>query len=237
MENDFSGQTVLVTGAAGAIGRRLADRFMELGARVYQTDIQEVDAPDFTCGDLSDPEFVMQWVETISGEVNQIDVLVNVAGICPRTAITEIPADEWDDVLRINLRSAFMLSQAVLKRMIAQQSGTIISISSLAGKVGGITVGAHYCASKAALVSMTKSLARYGALHNVRANAVAPGIIDTEMGTAVSPEMIEQFKTSIPMGRLGTVDEVIEPIIFLASQRASYITGATLDINGGILMD
>lgn len=237
MPGEFSNQIVIVTGAAGAIGRRVAERFTELGAHVYGTDIQEVNTANFTRGDLCDPEFVAQWVKGIRSETNRVDVLVNVAGICPRTPLPDIPASEWDDVLRINLRAAFSLSQAVMQCMVEQKSGAIISISSLAGKVGGITVGAHYCASKAALVSMTKSLARYGASYGVRANAVAPGIIDTEMGTAVSPKMIEHFKTSIPMGRLGSVEEVVEPIVFLASKEASYITGATLDVNGGILMD
>ena len=237
MEQEFSGKTVLVTGTAGDIGRRLAQRLLGLDAMVYQTDIRDMDAPNFTRGDVSDPDFVNSWIGDTVRTTNRIDVLVNVAGICPRTSVADITPAEWDDVLRINLRSTFLLSQAVIQVMNSQGGGAIVNLASLAGKVGGIAVGAHYSASKAAIGSLTKTLARYGAPYGVRANAVAPGIIDTTMTTDAGPEMVEQLQQSIPLRRLGRIDEVIEPILFLASSRASYITGATIDVNGGILMD
>ena len=140
-------------------------------------------------------------------------------------------------MLTVNVRSVFLVSQAALKIMIAQKGGAIVNLASLAGKVGGIAVGAHYSSSKAAIVGLTKSLARNGAAYEVRANAVAPGLIDTSMTAAAGQEGVKQLKQSVPMGRLGSVDEVIGPIVFLASCKAAYITGATLDINGGLLMD
>jgi len=235
--DEFQGKTALITGAAGAIGGRLVERLTELGAAVYQSDITEMDVGNFTRGDISDPEFVTHWVDAIGRQADSMDILVNVAGICPRTAMTEITANEWDQVLQVNLRSAFLLCQAVIQKMNAQGNGAIVNLSSLAGKVGGIAVGAHYTATKAALVALTKTMARHGAPHGVRVNAVAPGIIDSAMTNSAGPDVVGQLAKSIPMGRLGSVDEVVAPILFLASDHASYITGATLDINGGILMD
>jgi len=236
-EQEFAGKTVLITGVAGEIGRPLAHRFSSLHANVFSTDLREVDLPNFTAGDVSDSDFVTDWVGSILSETNRIDVLVNVAGICPRTAVVDISTDEWDRVLQVNLRSVFLLSQAVIRNMVVRKEGAIVSLASLAGKVGGLAVGAHYSASKAAIGALTKSLARYGGPHNVRANAVAPGIIDTAMTTVAGPKTVEKLIQSIPMARLGSVEEVIPPILFLASSQASYITGVTLDINGGILMD
>jgi 3-oxoacyl-[acyl-carrier protein] reductase len=236
-KQDFDGKTVAITGAAGDIGRPLADEFRRLGGEVFSTDLRDADLPKFTPGDISDPSFVAGWIDQIVSHTGRIDVLVNAAGICPRTPLADITAEEWDQVLTVNVRSVFLVSQAVLKIMIPQKGGAIVNLASLAGKVGGIAVGAHYSSSKAAIVGLTKSLARNGAPHEVRANAVAPGIIDTSMTAAAGPEGIKQLKQSVPMGRLGSVDEVIQPIVFLASSKAAYITGATLDINGGLLMD
>lgn len=237
MDCEFSDKTVLVTGTAGDIGRRLADRLLGLNANVFQTDIRHVDTPNFTPGDVSDPEFVRAWIDGTVRSANRIDALINVAGICPRTSLADITPLEWDEVLKINLRSTFLLSQAAIEIMIAQRDGAIVNLASLAGKVGGIAVGAHYSASKAAIGSFTKTLARYGAPHGVRANAVAPGLIDTAMTSDAGPDAVQELQQLIPLRRLGRIDEVIEPILFLASSRAAYITGATLDVNGGILMD
>ena len=237
MDHDFVDKTVLITGAAGDIGRSLCQRFLALQANVYQTDIRETAAPNFTSGDVSDPDFVKVWINSILSQTDRIDVLLNVAGICPRTPLANVEAEEWDQVLRVNLRSTFLLSQMAIASMITQKSGAIINFASLAGQVGGIAVGAHYSASKAAIGALTKSLARTGAPHGVRVNAVAPGIIDTSMTTDAGPEKVDQLIQSIPMARLGGIDEVVQPIVFLASSQASYITGTTLDINGGIYMN
>jgi 3-oxoacyl-[acyl-carrier protein] reductase len=236
-KEEFEGKIVAITGAAGDIGQPLADEFRRLGGEVFATDLRDTEVSNFTPGDISDPTFVTQWIDQIVGQTGRVDVLVNVAGICPRTPLDDITAEEWDQVLTVNVRSVFLASQAALKTMIPQKGGAIVNLASLAGKVGGIAVGAHYSSSKAAIVGLTKSLARNGAAHAVRANAVAPGIIDTSRTAPAGPDGIEQLKQSIPMRRLGSVAEVIGPIVFLASSKAAYITGATLDINGGLLMD
>ncbi len=170
-------------------------------------------------------------------EVHRLDVLVNSAGICPRTALPDITAEEWKMVLDVNLTSVFLLSQACMEPMKRQRSGAIVNLASLAGKVGGIAVGAHYSASKAAMICLTKTLARYGAAHGVRVNAVAPGVINTEMTGLASAEVQESLLKTIPVGRFGEAGEVAEAICFLASHAASYITGTTLDVNGGLLME
>ncbi|MHB9038753.1 MAG: SDR family NAD(P)-dependent oxidoreductase [Armatimonadota bacterium] len=234
---DIKDKVVMITGAAGGIGAGLCDRFNSLGARVYSTDIAGTDRPRFTQGDISDQSFRALWVQEVLGKEGRIDVLVNNAGICPRTALPDVTVAEWNKVLDINLTSAFALSQMVVDEMIRQRSGAIINLASMAGKIGGIAVGAHYSASKAGIICLTKTLARHAAPHGVRVNAVAPGIIDTDITRAATPEQVEGFKNTIPLGRVGSVDEVVAPIVFLASSEASYITGSVIDVNGGLLMD
>ncbi|MBD3321942.1 MAG: SDR family oxidoreductase [Chitinivibrionales bacterium] len=233
---EFENKVVLVTGATGNIGTALCKGFDRNSAIVYQTDIRETDRPHFIPGDISDQSFIAGLVERIMNEQGHIDVLVNNAGICPRTPFFDIRLDEWQKVLSVNLTSMFLLSQACMNVMLAQQSGSIISLASLAGQVGGIAVGAHYSATKAAIECMTKTLARNGAQANVRANAVAPGIIDSALTDQATPGQRENFTKTIPLGRLGRVDEVAGPVLFLASDLASYITGFTVDINGGLRM-
>jgi len=236
-DNEWNHKVVLVTGASGGIGRAVCARFETAGARVYRTDATGDADTRFILGDLLDPAFPRQCLQRVIDDAGRIDVLVNSAGICPRTALPDIQREEWIKVMEINLTSVFALSQACMEIMIGQAQGVIINIASLAGKVGGIAVGAHYSASKAALVCLTKSLARYGAPHRVRANAVAPGVIDTAITRDAAPDEQERLQASIPLGRFGLPEEVAGAVFFLASRDASYITGATLDVNGGILMD
>jgi 3-oxoacyl-[acyl-carrier protein] reductase len=234
---EFEDKVVMVTGAAGGIGSKLVQRFEDCGAIVYGTDIVASKQQHFIRGDISDMAFQKAWLKEVLANEGRVDVLINNAGVCPRTALSDITEDEWRRVIDINLTATFFLSQICIEQMIGQKSGAIINLASLAGKVGGIAVGAHYSASKAAIACLTKTLARSGAGHGVRVNAVAPGVIDTDITSAATPQQREAFKTTIPMGRIGDADEVVSPIMFLASSEASYITGATLDINGGLLMD
>lgn len=236
MFSEFKNQVVLITGAAGGIGSTLVSEFWKYKAKVYATDIKKSDRPDFIQGDISDPDFIRQLVKQVLDREGRIDILVNNAGICPRTPLLDISLEEWQKVLDINLTSLFFLSQAVLEIMIKQKSGAIVNLASIAGKVGGITVGAHYSASKAAIECLTKTFARAGAPHGIRVNAVAPGVIDTEMQDGVTPEQMEQFYRSIPMGRKGTPGEVASIILMLASNLASYVTGTNIDVNGGLIM-
>lgn len=234
---EFRNAVALVTGAAGGIGRCVCARFEAAGARVYKTDVASWRTLHFIRGDITHAGFIRRLLQHILKEAGRIDILVNNAGICPRTTLTDITRAEWRKVLDINLSAAFWLSQECMRIMERQRCGVIINVASLAGKVGGITVGAHYSASKAALECLTKSLARYGASRGVRANAVAPGVIDTEINRTMSVAQRKKMMQTIPLGRMATAEEVAGPILFLASREASYITGATLDINGGLLMD
>lgn len=237
MENEFSGKVVLVTGAAGGIGGSLLKAFGSLGAKVCSTDIVPLGIERFTQGDISDPDFTAEWISSVIRAEGRIDILLNNAGICPRTGLMDVSVEEWKRVLDVNLTSVFVLSQLCMKQMISQKSGAIVNLASLAGKVGGIAVGAHYSASKAAIACLTKTLARHGAPYGVRVNAVAPGIVDTDITKSAKPEQIASFNETIPLGRIASPDEIAGPILFLASSAASYITGATLDVNGGLLMD
>ena len=236
MFSEFRDKVTLITGSVGGIGSTLAEKFSEYNARVYRTDISHSYGSGFIQGDISDPVFIKTLVKKIMDKEGRIDILVNNAGICPRTKISDISPEEWRQVMDINLTSVFLLSQSVLDIMIRQKSGAIVNLTSTAGKVGGIAVGAHYSASKAAIGCLTKTLAKSGAPHGVRVNAIAPGIIDTVMKDGLSNEQMESLLNTIPLGRLGTPSEVANMIMVLASSLSSYITGINLDINGGLLM-
>lgn len=231
---EFNNKVVLITGAAGGIGSLVASLFSEYGAKVYMTDIKGANESDFIQGDISDPDFITLLVKKVVEREGRIDILINSAGICPRTPVNQISYDEWKKVMDINLTSTFFLSQAVMEIMIRQKSGVIVNLSSIAGKNGGTTVGAHYSASKAAIECLTKTFAKTGAPHGVRVNAVAPGIIDTNMQDTVTVEQMEQFHQTIPMKRLGAPNEVANMILVLASSLASYVTGTNINIDGGL---
>lgn len=231
--SEFSDKIVLVTGAAGGIGSAVVRSFSSYNARVYQTDLKNLNDPKFLQGDISDPEFIKHLVNKIVDKEGRIDILVNNAGICPRTSVMDISVEEWRKVMDINLTSIFQLSQAVMAVMIRNKSGAIINLASLAGKIGGIAVGAHYSASKAAIECITKTFAKTGAQYGIRVNAVAPGVIDTEIHEKSTPAQLEEYKKAIPLGRMGKPEEVANMIMVLASELSSYITGLTIDVNGG----
>jgi len=231
--SEFNNKVVLITGASGGIGSAVCSEFTKHNAIVYQTDIQHSENLNFIQGDISDQEFIKKLIKQVIDQEGRIDILINNVGICPRTDILGISFDEWRKVIDINLGSIFFLSQAVLKIMIANNSGSIVNLASLAGQIGGIAVGAHYSASKAAIECLTKSFARKGAPHGIRVNAVAPGVIDTDIHKESTKEQLEQYIQSIPLGRKGTPGEVANMILVLASDLASYVSGTTIDINGG----
>lgn len=237
MKKEFNNKVILITGAAGGIGLKLCEYFDSLGSRVYPTDILPVNKARFIKIDVADINFLQGLVKKITKKEGRIDVLINNSGICPRTQLPEISLEEWQRVIDVNLTSTFFLCQFCINVMASHRSGVIVNVASLAAKNGGMAVGAHYSASKAAIICMTKSLAQYGARFGIRVNAVAPGLIDTKMTCELGMKKIKAFENSIPLGRIGDPDEVVKPIVFLASSWASYITGETLDINGGLLMD
>jgi 3-oxoacyl-[acyl-carrier protein] reductase len=166
-----------------------------------------------------------------------VDILVNNAGICRRGRISEIPDEEWDSVLAVNLKGAFLCCRAVLPSMIGRGSGRIVNVASLAGKIGGLMVGVHYAASKGGILALTKGLARELAEHKITVNAVCPAMVDTDIASLFTEEELRKYVASVPLGRLASPEDVAQAIVYLCSEEASYITGEVLDINGGVLMD
>jgi 3-oxoacyl-[acyl-carrier protein] reductase len=237
---EFEGKVAVITGGASGIGRATAERLGRDGAIVVLADVQEVTgrkaAEDLTAKQTK-AEFQKTDVrqgdeirELISGTVSRhetIDILVYAAGIMQATPVPELTPEEWDLVMAINLKAAFFCAQEALKYMIAKKSGKIISIASASGKTGGVVVGTHYSVSKAGIICMTKSLAQYAAPFDVNVNCVCPGPIQTPMTDVWGPDVNREFAEK----------EVAEAIAFLASDRARYITGETMDVNGGLVMD
>jgi NAD(P)-dependent dehydrogenase (short-subunit alcohol dehydrogenase family) len=237
-------RVAIITGGTRGIGRAIGETFALEGARVVLADIdasanetaREINARGFVA-DVTDEDSARALMETTMQAFGRIDILVNNAGICPLTPFEKISRAEWDRVLAVNLTGAFLCSQAAVSHMQRAQSGRIVNISSVAGKMGGVTVGAHYAASKAGLLGLTKSLARIYAPFGITVNAIAPVTTETEMTRGWSREVMDKMKQSIPLGRLAQAHDIAAAALFLASDEASFITGAVLDVNGGFLMD
>jgi len=239
MDLGLSGKTALVTGAAQGLGRAIALRLRDEGCLVAALDMN-------TCALANLPDMVLPLAADVTVEAELqaamaqmteafggVDILVNNAGVQSKERLPELDTELFEHVLKVNLTGAFMLSRLVLPQMKERGWGRIINMGSMAGKAGGLTTGAAYTASKAGLMGLTKSLAREGAPH-VTANALAPAFIETEMtDRAIRAELAAQ----IPVGRLGTPQEVAAAVAFLASDLAGYITGEVMDINGGFLID
>lgn len=247
MNLGLQGKTALVTGAASGIGRATALALAREGVAVAFGDLdrdrlhaaaQEAASAGLSAIsvpiDVSLEDDCSAALRRVREEFGRVDILVNNAGVLSCQKLDEISSAEWDRVFAVNLRGAFLLSRDVLPKMMARQWGRIVNVSSMAGKVGGLVAGAHYSASKAALICLTKTLARVGAAAGVTVNAVAPAFIRTPLFT---DEQLAAEVKGIPMGRAGEPEEIADVIAFLASERAGFITGHTVDINGGIFMD
>jgi 3-oxoacyl-[acyl-carrier protein] reductase len=236
---------VLVTGAGGGIGRAVARRFAaDPGTRLVLADLHreplDVLATELAAvaslvyaGDLSRQETVADLFAAIDRQFGRLDVAVNSAGILRRTPFEEITKAEWDQVLSVNAGSAFLVCQACCQPMRRQGSGRIINFASIAAQVGGILSGAHYAASKAAVISLTRSVAKYLAPHGVRCNVLAPSGVDTEMLAQFPDDQRDTLCAGIPVGRFGTPEEMAGVVHWLASPAADYITGQTINVNGG----
>lgn len=249
---DLSGCVALVTGASSGIGAATADALAELGAHVaigYHRNKAGADATRdrivaaggtaiAVAADVRRGNEVRALVDRVTADLGPIDVLVNNAGsLVIRRGIRDVTEDQLDDIFALNLKSAVLASQAVAASMIERRRGAIINVVSIAGHTGGGPGAGMYAAAKAALTAYTKSLAKELAPHNVRVNAVSPGVIDTPFHEAFStPEMMRTFVSMIPLGRVGTAAECANVIAFLASPAASYIVGETIEVNGGQLM-
>jgi len=241
-------RVAIVTGGARGIGRSIAAALGREGARVVVADLAE--APegcnkeaDEASGlrilhtDVSSKKQVDGMVETVLEEFGRIDILVNNAGVCEMCPFLELTEQKWDRMMDANLKSVFLCSQAVIPVMKKQHSGRIINISSIAAKTGGLLVGAHYSVSKAGIICLTKCLAREFACHGINVNAVVPAITETRMMETFTPEQIEGVRKGIPLGRLAAPEDIAETVVFLASDKASFITGEAVNVNGGSLME
>jgi 3-oxoacyl-[acyl-carrier protein] reductase len=244
----LEGKTALVTGASRGIGKAIAVKLAEHGANVAFTDLSineaalETEAQINALGvkgkayasDASSFQGSQETVDKIVEDFGKIDILVNNAGITKDGLLMRMTEDQWDAVININLKSAFNLTKAVQKTMMASKYGSIINISSVVG-VGGNAGQANYAASKAGMIGLTKSIAKELGSRNIRCNAVAPGFIVTEMTVGkLSEKVIEAWHDKIPMKRGGTPDEVADTVLFLASDMSSYITGQVIPICGGL---
>ncbi len=244
---DFTGRVVIITGAARGLGRAAARRFHERGACVA-VNVRDAIRAESLAKSLGDRAFAVPGDLTSDGmpdeivrrtvdEFGRVDVLVNNAAVAYSTRILDIPPAEWRETLEVNLTVPFLLTQAVAPLMKAQQYGRIVNISSKAGRMVSTLAGAHYTASKAGLLGLTRGTAKELGSFGITVNAICPGMIDTELARQnATPERLAQLAAGYPVPRLGKPVEVADLICFVASEAAGYITGATLDINGGDLM-
>ena len=243
----IDGKVALVTGGSRGIGRQIVETFLENGAVVHSFSrsagddlprMQETYGSDrliHHAVDVGDEEAVSAAVARVLEQSGRVDILVNNAGITRDGLIMRMSTEDWRSVMDVNLGSAFYTARALARPMIKQRSGAIINITSVVGLIGNAGQ-ANYAASKAGLVGFTKSLAREVASRNVRVNAIAPGFIETEMTDRLNGDQRETLTTQIPMGRIGTAEEIAKVCVFLASDMASYITGEVITVGGGLAM-
>lgn len=250
---DFNGQVVIVTGAGSpkGIGRTIAQTFARQGATVVLTDINQegvaANAKEIenlggkaygVAGNICDKASVDALIADVMKKFGRIDVLVNNAGISQKVTVADMTMADIQRIFSVNMFGLFQITQAVCEVMKKQRYGRIVHLSSVSGKRGGgVFGGAHYSASKAAVLGFSKNLAREVSQYGITTNCVCPGLINTEIWKSLPAEQAKAVIDGIPMGRPGETQEVANAIVFLASKEASYITGEEIDINGGSHMD
>lgn len=242
---NFNGKIALVTGASRGIGRAIAEKLVAGGAVVIGTATSEsgADAISAYLGsqgkglvlNVTDATSIEAALNQIRSEFGEIDILVNNAGVTRDNLLMRMKDDEWQDILDTNLTSVFKLSKAVLRAMMKKRMGRIITIGSVVGTMGNAGQ-ANYAAAKAGLIGLSKSLAREVASRGITVNVVAPGFIETDMTQALNEEQRAGILAEVPAARLGKPQEIASAVAFLASDEASYITGETLHVNGGMYM-
>ena len=242
---DFTGKCALVTGATGGIGRVIVKKLHDAGATVILTDMRQEALDEFAAElkervfafacNLGDPADIDALVSKAEKAAGAIDILVNNAGLTKDNLFMRMKDEDWNLVLNVNLTAGFRLARAAIRGMMKRRYGRIISMASIVG-VTGNPGQANYSASKAGMIAMTKCLAAEVASRGITANCVAPGFIKTAMTDALPEEAKEKLARSIPMARLGLPEDVANAVVFLASDEASYITGQTIHVNGGMAM-
>ncbi|HEV2282550.1 MAG TPA: SDR family NAD(P)-dependent oxidoreductase [bacterium] len=240
---EFAGRRVLVTGAGSGIGRGIAAAFVREGAHVAVVDIdpervaKTVDrlagGPGRAAGVPGDVRDAERVVEEAARAVGPIEVLVNDAAVYPNCPVIEMPDDQWDEVIGVNLTGTFRMSRAVARRMVAAKiQGHIVNIASGAYK-SARRGASHYCASKAGIVMLTKVLAQELAEHRIHVNVVSPGLVDVGRRGDVNPGYRQTLMTNIPWGRMGVPDDIAAAVLFMSSRTADYVTGTVIDVDGG----
>jgi 3-oxoacyl-[acyl-carrier protein] reductase len=249
MDLGLTGKVALITGAGGGIGRETALLLGAEGAAIAAADlnvagaeataaaVQEAGARAMAVEmDVASEQSVRQAVERVAAGFGPVDVLVNCAGIYRIGPFTEVDPASWERLLRINLTGTYLTCRAVLPRMMERRRGSVVNVSSISGRTKATLAAPSYVASKAGVIGLTMSLAAQCAPYGVRVNAVAPGPTDTDMIRTLPPDLQERLIATIPMGRLASAREIAQAIAFLASDAASFITGETLNVNGGAFM-
>ncbi len=245
-----TGRVVVVTGGSKGIGRTVALKFAEERAKIiivhYDPDEsssddilntltqQGIEAASHRV-DVSSYQDVQALFKEILSRFGKVDVLINNAGITRDSLLMRMSEDDWDNVIRVNLKSVFNCTQIVIRSMLKQRAGSIINISSVVGQIGN-PGQSNYSASKAGIIGFTKSVAREVSGRGITVNAVAPGFIDTEMTASLPDRAKNSFLQQIPLGRIGKPEDVAEAVYWLSSDAANYITGQTIHVNGGMLM-
>ena len=242
---DFNGKTALITGAARGIGKTIALQLAAQGADIAFTDLSdevevvksEIESQGRRClafrTNVTDGEAVDAMVKEIVGAWERIDILINNAGITRDNLFLRMKPEEWSQVMDINLNGVFNVTRAVVRPMVKQRFGRVVSLSSVVGFTGN-PGQVNYSSTKAALVGFTKSLAREVGVRGVTVNLVAPGFIDTAMTQKLNEEQQATIIQQVPLGRMGSVEDIANAVAFLSSEQAAYITGTALHVNGGM---
>ena len=245
----FEGKAAIVTGASRGIGREIALHLANEGAKVVVNYSGSKDKADEVVeliknaggeafavqADVSNQESVKKMIDETIATFGSIDILVNNAGITRDNLLMRMKEEEWDDVININLKGVFLCTKGVTRQMMRQRAGKIVNVASIVG-VSGNPGQANYVAAKAGVIGLTKTTAKELATRNINVNAVAPGFITTDMTEALSEDVQKQMLANIPLGKLGSPENVAKTVLFLLSEDAAYITGQTIHVDGGMVM-